>query len=73
MKILGIDPGSRRTGFGIVQVRGDQAVLIESGVVKAGSGEFPERLGIIFSETLPHAIFPTTSPFHSPEVVRCRN
>lgn len=49
MKILGIDPGSRRTGFGIVEVRGDKAVLVESGVVKAGGDSFPERLGIIFS------------------------
>ncbi len=50
MKILGIDPGSRRTGYGIIEVRGDQATLLESGVVKAGSGEFTERLGTIFSE-----------------------
>ena len=50
MKILGIDPGSRRTGYGIIQVDGDRAILLESGVVKAGTGEFTERLGTIFSE-----------------------
>jgi len=49
MRILGIDPGSRLTGFGIIEVRSDQAVVIKHGAIKAGSGEFPERLGIIFS------------------------
>jgi crossover junction endodeoxyribonuclease RuvC len=49
MRILGIDPGSRFTGFGVIEVRADQAVTIDHGVIKAGSGDFPERLGIIFS------------------------
>jgi crossover junction endodeoxyribonuclease RuvC len=49
MRILGIDPGSRLTGFGIIEVRGDQAVVVKHGVIKAGTGEFPQRLGIIFS------------------------
>jgi crossover junction endodeoxyribonuclease RuvC len=50
MKILGIDPGSRRTGYGIIEVRGERAALLHSGVINAGEGEFPQRLGIIFSE-----------------------
>jgi crossover junction endodeoxyribonuclease RuvC len=49
MRILGIDPGSRFTGFGLIDVRGNQADIVRHGVIKAGSGEFPERLGIIFS------------------------
>ena len=49
MRILGIDPGSRFTGFGIIEVDGSRALSIHQGVIKAGSGEFPERLGIIFS------------------------
>ncbi len=49
MRILGIDPGSRFTGFGIIEVDGSRALPIHQGVIKAGSGEFPERLGIIFS------------------------
>jgi crossover junction endodeoxyribonuclease RuvC len=48
MRILGIDPGSRFTGFGIIDVRGDRATAVHSGVIKTGNGEFPERLGIIF-------------------------
>ena len=49
MRILGIDPGSRFTGFGIIEVAGDRTTVIHQGVIKAGAGEFPERLGIIFS------------------------
>lgn len=49
MKILGIDPGSRRTGYGIIEVRGDEARLVHTGVINAGDGDFPERLGTIFS------------------------
>jgi crossover junction endodeoxyribonuclease RuvC len=49
MRILGIDPGSRFTGFGIIEVNGDQAIAVQHGVIKAGTGEFPERLGIIFT------------------------
>ena len=48
MRILGIDPGSRFTGYGIIDVRGDRATVVHSGVIKTGSGEFPERLGVIF-------------------------
>jgi crossover junction endodeoxyribonuclease RuvC len=48
-RILGIDPGSRFTGFGIIEVNGDRINTVHQGVIKAGTGEFPERLGIIFS------------------------
>jgi len=50
MRILGIDPGSRLTGFGIIDVKGDQATLVRHGVIRTGAGEFTERLGIIFAE-----------------------
>jgi crossover junction endodeoxyribonuclease RuvC len=50
MRILGVDPGSRMTGVGIIEVKGDQVSPIFYGAIKAGSGEFTERLGIIFSE-----------------------
>jgi crossover junction endodeoxyribonuclease RuvC len=50
MRILGIDPGSRFTGFGIIDVDGDRATLVRQGVIRTGSGEFTERLGVIFAE-----------------------
>jgi crossover junction endodeoxyribonuclease RuvC len=49
MRILGIDPGSRLTGFGIVDIHGDRSVAVHLGVIKAGTGEFTGRLGIIFN------------------------
>ena len=53
MRILGIDPGSRCTGFGIIDVggdvAGDRATLVHCGVIRSGEGEFAERLGVIFS------------------------
>jgi crossover junction endodeoxyribonuclease RuvC len=49
MRILGDDPGSRMTGVGIIEVNGDRVTPVYYGAIKAGDGEFTERLGIIFS------------------------
>ncbi len=49
LRILGIDPGSRRTGVGVVDVAGDRLQLVHYAVIQAGTGEFPERLGKIFN------------------------
>lgn len=48
MRILGIDPGSRLTGVGVIEVRGDEVRAVFHGVIRAGTGPFPERLGLIF-------------------------
>jgi len=48
--ILGIDPGSRTTGFGLVELNGSKLSYVESGCIRTGGGEFPERLKIIFEE-----------------------
>jgi crossover junction endodeoxyribonuclease RuvC len=47
-RILGIDPGSRYTGFGIIDLVGDQASYVASGTVKSLDGDFPDRLKHIF-------------------------
>ena len=47
-RILGIDPGSRFTGYGIIDVEGDRAALVHEGIIRTGGGEFPQRLGKIF-------------------------
>jgi crossover junction endodeoxyribonuclease RuvC len=49
MKILGIDPGSRTTGFGVVEVKGPRISYIASGVIKTSAGELPERIGEILA------------------------
>ncbi|WP_221798349.1 crossover junction endodeoxyribonuclease RuvC [Oceanobacter mangrovi] len=46
--ILGIDPGSRLTGFGIVRAVGQQIEYITSGCIRCGEGEIPDRLNTIF-------------------------
>lgn len=46
--ILGIDPGSRKTGFGIIQVAGSQASYVTSGVIRIPDGELAGRLKVIF-------------------------
>lgn len=47
--ILGIDPGSRKTGFGIINVIGSKSEYITSGVIRMkDSDELPERLKVIF-------------------------
>ena len=44
MKILGIDPGLRVTGFGIIEKTGNRLTYVTSGCVKSGAGELAIRL-----------------------------
>jgi len=48
MRILGIDPGSRITGYGVIELQGRRTVYLGSGCVKVGDEAFPERLRAIF-------------------------
>ena len=48
-RILGIDPGSRYTGFGILDLVGDKSNYVASGTVKSLDGDFPDRLKQIFT------------------------
>lgn len=47
-RILGIDPGSRVTGFGVVEAGGDTARYVASGCVRVTGETLPERLRCIF-------------------------
>lgn len=47
-RILGIDPGSRVTGFGVIDVAGAQSAYRASGVIRTKGDDFPERLRQIF-------------------------
>ncbi len=49
-RILGIDPGSRITGFGIVEADGGAPRYIASGTIRTDGAAFPERLKIIYTE-----------------------
>jgi crossover junction endodeoxyribonuclease RuvC len=51
MKILGIDPGLQRTGFGVIQAEGSKLTYVASGTIstlEAPRGDLPLRLKIIF-------------------------
>ncbi len=46
-RILGIDPGLRVTGFGILVQHGNKLVYVTSGCIRATGASLPVRLGII--------------------------
>jgi len=48
--ILGIDPGSRVTGYGLINSVGNKLEYIASGVIRTESKSFPQRLHTIFAE-----------------------
>lgn len=48
-RILGIDPGSRITGFGVIEMTGLQTRHIASGCVRTRGESLPERLDEIFA------------------------
>ncbi len=49
IRILGIDPGSRLTGYGFIDVRGGQTVLVDCGTIRT-AGDHSSRLRQIFGE-----------------------
>ena len=48
VRILGIDPGSQNTGFGIIDWQGGEARYVASGAIRTRGAEFPPRLRQIF-------------------------
>ncbi len=51
MRILGIDPGLQRTGFGVVDAEGQRLAYVASGTIattEVPRGDLPARLKIIF-------------------------
>ncbi len=44
IRILGIDPGLRVTGFGVIEKTGNQLVYITGGCIRVPQGELPLRL-----------------------------
>lgn len=47
--MLGIDPGSRVTGFGVIETDGRHSRHVASGCIATEQADFPARLGDIFS------------------------
>lgn len=48
VRILGLDPGSRRTGFGVIECRGPKSTQLTNGCLSVGTGSLNERLRAIF-------------------------
>lgn len=48
IRILGIDPGSRQTGYGIIDSDGINSRYVASGCIYVKGDSLPERLGDIF-------------------------
>ncbi|CCQ12290.1 Crossover junction endodeoxyribonuclease RuvC [Pseudoalteromonas luteoviolacea B = ATCC 29581] len=46
--ILGIDPGSRLTGYGVIAYKNNKFEYLGSGCIKVGDFDFPTRLKMIF-------------------------
>jgi len=49
MRILGIDPGSQVTGYGLIDVHGDRTTLVNWGAIRT-KGDHSSRLRQIFEE-----------------------
>lgn len=47
IRILGIDPGLRVTGFGVIDKAGQKLSYVASGCIKTPAGELPPRLKVI--------------------------
>ena len=48
IRILGIDPGSRTTGYGVIEVTGRAVKYVDSGCIRTGGGALHDRLKKIY-------------------------
>jgi len=62
VRLLGVDPGSLKTGVGIIDVRGNHLRHVHHSVIRCGKGDFDTRLHHLFTglkeiiiEFQPHA------------------
>ncbi|UXZ05066.1 crossover junction endodeoxyribonuclease RuvC [Moraxella nasicaprae] len=46
--IIGIDPGSRMTGYGIIHTQGDKISYLDAGTIRTNSANISERIAQIF-------------------------
>jgi crossover junction endodeoxyribonuclease RuvC len=50
IRILGIDPGSRITGYGVIECRSERIQHVGSGSIKLPTGDLPGRLSEIYHQ-----------------------
>jgi crossover junction endodeoxyribonuclease RuvC len=49
-RILGIDPGLRVTGFGVIHVAGNALTYVTCGCIRSSEGTLPDRLRVILRD-----------------------
>src|ERR1044071_10315740 len=64
MKILGVDPSLRETGYGILDVNGGELKAIALGTIKSQASLLPSRCLVRIADTLKNLI-----QEHQPEVM----
>lgn len=52
MRVLGVDPGTIRCGWGVVDCDGAHLLHVASGVIEAGRGDLSARLLVVYRELL---------------------
>ncbi len=50
IRILGIDPGSRLTGYGLIDCQGGHSRYVASGCLQVAGDSLADKLGLIFRE-----------------------
>jgi len=60
MRLLGVDPGSRKTGIGIIEVQGSRMRHVYHTVIHCGRGAFDTRLYTLYARL--HEIIQQFSP-----------
>lgn len=63
LRILGVDPGLNRTGYGVIEADGDRLRYIAAGVIVVPVGELPQRLGHILAAL--GEVIANTRPTHA--------
>lgn len=48
MRLLGVDPGSRLTGIGVIDADGSRIIHVHHEVIRAGAGTLAQRIHILF-------------------------
>ncbi len=49
IRIIGIDPGSRMTGFGVIDCDGSREIYVDSGCIRVTGDTLGEKLKVIFA------------------------
>ncbi|WP_323841356.1 MULTISPECIES: crossover junction endodeoxyribonuclease RuvC [unclassified Moraxella] len=66
--IIGIDPGSRMTGYGIISTTADKLTFLDAGTIRTDSADMPQRIAQIFagiSRIIKHHQKYSNTPMHA--------